>query len=201
MGDTLLFLSMVALFGLFAGLVKPSWISRLTRKDFSSRLRVIRWFGSSFLVLMMSGGAVLNAQDTPVSNTNTEHADTTVEVNTASVAPVVVNTSSNVNTVTNTVNVENTNVTVPKNTNTAVSVPAPTPEPEPYTPPEEQQDASSSTAPSNCHPSYSGCLRADASDYDCLGGSGNGPYYTGRVEVIGPDVFGLDRDHDGIGCE
>lgn len=53
----------------------------------------------------------------------------------------------------------------------------------------------------NCHPSYSGCLRADASDYDCAGGSGNGPYYTGRVRVTGPDVFGLDRDGDGWGCE
>lgn len=53
----------------------------------------------------------------------------------------------------------------------------------------------------NCHPSYSGCLKANASDYDCAGGSGNGPYYTGTVRVIGPDVFDLDRDNDGIGCE
>ena len=53
----------------------------------------------------------------------------------------------------------------------------------------------------NCHPSYSGCLKPNASDYDCAGGSGNGPYYTGRVSVIGPDVFGLDRDGDGVGCE
>jgi hypothetical protein len=40
-----------------------------------------------------------------------------------------------------------------------------------------------------------------ASDVDCAGGSGNGPEYTGRVRVIGPDVYGLDRDGDGIGCE
>jgi len=52
-----------------------------------------------------------------------------------------------------------------------------------------------------CHPSYSGCLNPNASDYDCAGGSGNGPYYTGRVRVIGPDVFDLDRDGDGWGCE
>ena len=52
-----------------------------------------------------------------------------------------------------------------------------------------------------CHPSYSGCLNPNASDYDCAGGSGNGPYYTGAVQVIGPDVFGLDRDNDGWGCE
>ena len=55
--------------------------------------------------------------------------------------------------------------------------------------------------PIKCHSSYSGCLKPDASDYDCIGGSGNGPYYTGKVRVIGPDVFGLDRDKDGWGCE
>jgi hypothetical protein len=39
-------------------------------------------------------------------------------------------------------------------------------------------------------------------DVDCAGGSGNGPVYVeGPVEVIGPDPYGLDADHDGIGCE
>lgn len=52
-----------------------------------------------------------------------------------------------------------------------------------------------------CNPNYSGCLKPDASDYDCAGGSGNGPYYTGRVQVIGYDQYGLDRNHDGWGCE
>jgi endonuclease YncB( thermonuclease family) len=53
-----------------------------------------------------------------------------------------------------------------------------------------------------CHPSYKGaCLDPDASDYDCAGGSGNGPLYTGRVQVVGEDVFGLDGDGDGIGCD
>jgi hypothetical protein len=53
---------------------------------------------------------------------------------------------------------------------------------------------------SGCHPNYSGCVPI-ASDVDCAGGSGNGPAYTGRVTVLGPDVYGLDRDGDGIGCE
>lgn len=53
-----------------------------------------------------------------------------------------------------------------------------------------------------CHPSYEGaCVPADASDVDCAGGSGNGPAYTGRVTVVGPDVYDLDRDGDGVGCE
>ena len=53
---------------------------------------------------------------------------------------------------------------------------------------------------SGCHPSYSGCLPIGV-DVDCAGGGGNGPAFTGRVAVIGPDVYGLDRDGDGIGCE
>jgi hypothetical protein len=56
--------------------------------------------------------------------------------------------------------------------------------------------------PKKCHPSYTGaCLDRYASDYDCIGGSGNGPKYTGLVRVVGPDVFRLDADHDGWGCE
>jgi resuscitation-promoting factor RpfB len=40
-----------------------------------------------------------------------------------------------------------------------------------------------------------------APDVDCLGGSGNGPECVGTVTVIGPDVYGLDADGDGVGCE
>lgn len=54
---------------------------------------------------------------------------------------------------------------------------------------------------SGCHPGYSGCLKQNVGDYDCAKGKGNGPNYTGRVEVYGSDPFDLDRDHDGIGCE
>jgi endonuclease YncB( thermonuclease family) len=62
--------------------------------------------------------------------------------------------------------------------------------------------AASSTASSRCHPSYKGaCLDANASDYDCAGGSGNGPKYTGPVKVVGPDDYGLDADGDGYGCD
>ncbi|MEX2133241.1 MAG: lamin tail domain-containing protein, partial [Acidimicrobiia bacterium] len=61
------------------------------------------------------------------------------------------------------------------------------------------------TAPppsSNCHPSYQGaCVPVGVSDVDCKGGSGDGPYYVGRVTVIGYDEYGLDHDKDGIGCE
>jgi resuscitation-promoting factor RpfB len=53
-----------------------------------------------------------------------------------------------------------------------------------------------------CDPNYSGACVPIASDVDCAGGSGNGPAYVqGPVQVIGTDIYGLDRDGDGIGCE
>ncbi len=53
-----------------------------------------------------------------------------------------------------------------------------------------------------CDKNYSGGCVPIASDVDCAGGSGNGPAYVrGPVYVIGYDVYGLDRDNDGIGCE
>lgn len=55
---------------------------------------------------------------------------------------------------------------------------------------------------SNCDPNYSGACVPIASDVDCLGGNGNGPAYVkGPVIVIGSDIYGLDRDGNGIGCE
>lgn len=44
-----------------------------------------------------------------------------------------------------------------------------------------------------CHPSYIGtCLDANVDDYNC----GSGSFF-----VIGPDVYRLDRDNDGVACE
>jgi hypothetical protein len=55
----------------------------------------------------------------------------------------------------------------------------------------------------HCDPNYRGrCLRPNVSDYDCAGGSGNGPYYvSGPFRVVGYDHYRLDADHDGIACE
>jgi cytoskeletal protein RodZ len=54
----------------------------------------------------------------------------------------------------------------------------------------------------NCDPNYSGGCVPIASDVDCEGGSGNGPAYVrGPVTVTGSDIYGLDRDGDGVGCE
>ena len=54
----------------------------------------------------------------------------------------------------------------------------------------------------DCNPNYSGACVPNASDVDCAGGSGDGPeYVAGPVQVIGSDVYDLDRDGDGVGCE
>lgn len=67
-------------------------------------------------------------------------------------------------------------------------------------PPPAPSTASSSSGGSGCTPGYSPCL-PPASDYDCIGGSGDGPKYTGYVTVTGSDPYGLDSDNDGAACE
>ncbi len=68
---------------------------------------------------------------------------------------------------------------------TPAPAPAPTPAPAP-----------------SCDPNYSGACVPIASDVDCLGGSGNGPAYVqGPVYIIGVDIYRLDNNGNGIGCE
>ena len=47
---------------------------------------------------------------------------------------------------------------------------------------------------SSCHPSYAGLCLPIVRDLDC-------PEISGAVRVVGRDVYRLDRDGDGIGCE
>lgn len=64
-----------------------------------------------------------------------------------------------------------------------------------------QPSAQSKQSPSQCDPNYSPCVPI-ASDVDCAGGGGNGPAYVrGPIKVIGSDIYDLDRDGDGVGCE
>ena len=67
--------------------------------------------------------------------------------------------------------------------------------PLPPPPPEPQ-------AASQCDANYSGACVPIASEVDCEGGSGNGPAYVrGPVYVVGEDIYDLDADGDGVGCE
>lgn len=70
----------------------------------------------------------------------------------------------------------------------------------------KQQDSASAPVPqapsSSCDSNYSGACVPVARDVDCSGGSGNGPaYVSGPVTVIGNDIYGLDRDGDGVACD
>jgi hypothetical protein len=57
-------------------------------------------------------------------------------------------------------------------------------------------------AEDGCDPNYADACVPIASDVDCAGGSGNGPEYVqGPLRVIGTDIYGLDRDGDGIACD
>ncbi|GGF36316.1 hypothetical protein GCM10011519_07270 [Marmoricola endophyticus] len=53
----------------------------------------------------------------------------------------------------------------------------------------------------NCTTGYDPCL-TPMSDYDCAGGSGDGPgYVDGPVIISGSDPYELDNDGDGVACE
>ena len=53
----------------------------------------------------------------------------------------------------------------------------------------------------HCTKGYSKCLHP-ASDYDCRGGSGDGPrYVSGPFKSWGSDPYRLDSDNDGKACE
>jgi hypothetical protein len=81
---------------------------------------------------------------------------------------------------------------------TVVIAKAPPPPPTTAPPPPP-----TTTPARNCDPSYPDvCLDPNAEDYDCAGGSGNGPRYVeGPIRVRPPDPFDLDREGDGWGCE
>lgn len=117
-------------------------------------------------------------------------ADTKVVTSSAGVAPVVAATPS----------------TAPSPT-----IAQPTPGPakktatkKPTKTPSKTPTKTRTTKPpaSNCNPNYTPCVPNDPVDVDCKPGSGNGPSYVyGPVKVIGVDVYDLDRDGDGIGCD
>jgi hypothetical protein len=99
-------------------------------------------------------------------------------------------------------------VTTPSTTSTSTSTTttaAPRPSTTRATPvPTTPRTTPTAAAATGCHPSYVGaCLPPDAVDVDCAGGGGNGPVYVyaKRFKVVGPDVYRLDADGDGIACE
>jgi micrococcal nuclease len=81
---------------------------------------------------------------------------------------------------------------------TLLATPAPTPKATPRPTPRPTPKPTAKPKPaSRCHPSYVPCLPI-VGDLDCpdIRAMGLDP-----VTVIGPDVYRLDGDHDGLGCE
>jgi micrococcal nuclease len=69
------------------------------------------------------------------------------------------------------------------------------------TPSSTTTDQQETTSPADGCNGYSPCLKS-AVDYDCAGGSGDGPRYAeGPIKVTGPDPYDLDFDGDGVACE
>lgn len=70
--------------------------------------------------------------------------------------------------------------------------------------PASEVDIALAAGGAGCDPHYRGedvCVPV-ASDVDCAAGKGNGPEYVdGPFDYVGEDIYGLDRDHDGIACE
>lgn len=55
-----------------------------------------------------------------------------------------------------------------------------------------------------CTPGYTPCVEYQrGEDYDCAGGTGDGPHYIGGPVFVEPgwDQYRLDGDGDGVGCE
>lgn len=91
---------------------------------------------------------------------------------------------------------------VPPTTTTTTTAPPPPPRQIQPVVPQTTQPPPPPPQSNDCTPGYSPCL-PPAEDYDCAGGSGNGPAYTGRVNVDHAygDPYKLDSDGDGVGCE
>jgi hypothetical protein len=58
-------------------------------------------------------------------------------------------------------------------------------------------------ARNECDPNYRGaCLKPGSGDDDCGGGTGDGPNFVwATVQVVGYDVYDLDGDSNGYGCQ
>jgi hypothetical protein len=142
----------------------------------------------SQVVMQQPETAPGDAEADPTTTSTTQATTTTVEVTTTTAPP--------------------TTAAPPTSAPTTTTAPVTTTTRKPATTTTAKPATTTTTKPatqsSGCHTSYTRtCIPPDVSDADCAGGSGNGPFYVREknIGVVGPDVFDLDRDGDGIGCE
>lgn len=141
------------------------------------------WIGGAVVGAVLLIGAIANSGDSDEPTTPAADQRTTT------VAPPTTTTTT---TTTPPPPPPTTTTVVPAPVATQPVVPQTTEAPPPPPPP---------PAEPACDPNYTGCVPI-ADDVDCAGGSGNGPeYVAGPVQVIGTDIYDLDRDGDGTACD
>ena len=161
--------------------------------------KAFAWTGAAFVGLTLLGAAGVGGEaKQPVDESSDSPAVVAAIASTSDSAGTTISPTATVEPATAT--------SVPATATPILPTPVPpTPVPPtavPFVAPTQPPLPPTMPPPPACHPSYTGaCLNPNASDYDCAGGSGNGPLYTGRVNVVGPDVFDLDNTNDGVGCE
>jgi hypothetical protein len=143
-----------------------------------------------FVVLVFASVINSNNDDTPTRNTAADETTTTTTVELPTTTPTTPPPTTTPTTTPPPPPPTTTAVVQPPPPRPTTEQPAPPPPVEPAPQPQPQ-----------CDPNYTGCVPI-ASDVDCAGGSGNGPAYVkGPVQVIGNDIYDLDKDHDGTACE
>ena len=157
--------------------------------------RKAQWIATGALVALVAVSAAADASDEPAQKLTTAPV-TTVPIQTVPERVLPTTSTSTTTTQPPTTTTTAAPTTTRPPTTTAPPTTAPPPPPTTAPPP----PTTAVVPQGNCHPSYTPCVPI-TSDVDCAGGSGNGPAYTGRVEVHGYDEYDLDRDGDGIGCE
>jgi hypothetical protein len=164
---------------------------------------------AAYVAVLVVVGAATNEASVPnplAMTVRAEGPSTVPRLTTVLPPPEESTTSTTTTTVTTTTTTTTTSTTVAAPAPTAaVRLTAPTTGAPPATtaaaPP---ATTATSAAASDCHPSYQGaCVPVGVSDVDCGGGSGDGPAYVWvkNFRVVGPDVYRLDADNDGIACE
>jgi hypothetical protein len=184
MSGLFVLLFLLALILLPVSLIKPSIFSRFAKKDFSRKQ-----LGLIFGTLIITSLVLIGITAPPTTKQESQVKGDRVEQQAEQTNQLPV------------ISPEPTEIATPSPS--PVSTPKPTPTPKLASPTPQNTPIISTQPKNDCNPSYPDvCIPNGAADYDCAGGSGNGPnYIKGPIRVLSPDPYGLDRDHDGIGCE